>query len=182
MLDDITKKNLLLCNSVFQEVKTVSNSALKRGFGFVQINNYLRNLRPYLDNMALFCNEYFDADIKFDSSEVNDLLGIASICKRQIDCIDNAISQHIGLDDVNINFASDENMMMLGNLLSEIDKQPKKQACLNKYFMRGMFEAAAMLMLYKKQNTSNKCIYNIIHYTCLTKIINHLITSILFFV
>lgn len=159
MLDDITKKNLFLCNSVFQEVKTVSNSALKRGFGFVQINNYLRNLRPYLDNMALFCNEYFDADIKFDSSNVNDLLGVASICKRQIDCIDNAISKHIGFDDVNINFASDENMMMLGNLLSEIDKQPKKQAYLNKYFMRGMFEAAAMLMLYKKQNTSNKMVY-----------------------
>jgi len=156
MIDDVTKRNLFLSNAVFQRLKNISNAAVVRGHDFVRINSYLGSLRPYFDNFALYCNEYLGADIQQNNLDVNDLMGVADICRKQIDYINDAVKKNIKFDNINIDFASDELMYNLACLLRDINKQSKKQAYLNRYLMRGMLEAAAVIVLHNKQNSGNR--------------------------
>ena len=142
MLDSVTERNLFLCDKVFLNLKTLFDSSLRDDRGFLSVYYGLKNARPYINNLALFCNLYFDKNIKPIRSDNYDLFASGKEYKKTIGEIDKVISQHYTGKKFQIDFSSDSDMEILGNLLSEIDQQPKSLGLINRYFMGGMIEAA----------------------------------------
>lgn len=161
MFDTAIQKNLLLWDSIFQKMKDVSVHALSQGRNFLPIHYTLSYSAPYIDNMALFCNEYFGGYIDNTKAENLDLLTLADVYRKKIDDIHHVIQQQGFQQEVRTDFYSDDAMNDIGNLLLKINKLPKQQGYIQRYFMESLLIAATAVESQNRLETEAGLAQNI---------------------
>lgn len=152
MIDDVTQQNLLFCNEALAVIKKEAERVWKRAYGFSGVYNSLSKLRPYIDNLALFCNEYLCADISSDNSEDKDLISRAEGSIRLIGDINQVISSRLSpKDNKSSDIYTEEYFAVLSKRLQDINRQPPEQALLNRYFMKGALEVWDAVASHRRQ-------------------------------
>lgn len=152
MSESVTQKNLALFSEMLMELNKASIKAFNRGRNFLPIYNTYRVQQPYIDNLVLYCNQYLDGNIDITNNQPQELLELVQANQQKIENIHNLISQQ-NFSDINCNFYTKDALNELGELLAKIDQQTEKQKVINRYFMRGMLEAAVAVMLNRRQNS-----------------------------
>lgn len=153
MSDSVTQANIVLFENLLGQLKETSAFALERGVNFVRIQHAFRELRPYIDNFRLFANEHLGTKLNLLNETPAELMALANDSRKKITVLHKALSEKLPLKENNINIFSEKSLRHLGELLTEIDKQPYNQAVLNRYFMRGTLETAGAIALFKRDDT-----------------------------
>lgn len=153
MIDKETQQNLLLFNEALTAMKDEAGQAWERAYGFSGIYNSLYVLRPYVDNLALFCNEYWGTDIAVGVCEDKDLISQAESCKHLITEVGQVINSRLqhgngGAFDI----YSDASLAVLGKRLQTINQLPAEQAFLNRYFMKGALAAWEAVAAHRRRD------------------------------
>lgn len=149
MLDDATQKNLLLFDEVLAAMRQSSQQGWKRSAGFVPLFGAYKILRPYIENLALYCNEYLGAKIEISREGADDMVRQAAICQREIAEIHRFIGIKIPQKN-QINLYDEDSAAQLADLWRSFDNMRKEDAYMNRYFLRGSMEFAAAVLVYRR--------------------------------
>ena len=150
MLDDATQKNLLLFDEVLAAMQQSSQQGWKRSAGFVPLFGAYKVLRPYIENLALYCNEYLGAKIEISREGADDMVRQAAICQREIAEIHRFIGTKIPQKN-QINLYDEDSAAQLADLWRSFDNMRKEDAYMNRYFLRGSMEFAAAVLVYRRE-------------------------------
>lgn len=149
MLDDATQKNLLLFDEVLAAMRQSSQQGWKRSAGFVPLFGAYKVLRPYIENFALYCNEYLGAKINISNEGCDDMVRQAAICQREIAEIHRFIGTKIPQKN-QINLYDENSAAQLADLWRSFGSMRKEDAYMNRYFLRGSMEFAAAVLVYRR--------------------------------
>ncbi|MBR1605837.1 MAG: hypothetical protein IJ660_07015 [Alphaproteobacteria bacterium] len=160
MSESVTQKNLLLFSEILFELNKASRKAYNRGHHFLPIYQTYRVLQPYINNLSLYCQKYLDKGALIKPNQPQELFDLVQDSQQMIENIHEILMKQ-NFPNVNCNFYIEEARDELGRLLIDIDHLPKHQRIINRYFMRGMLEAATAIMLNRRQNSESAVAKNI---------------------
>ena len=149
MFDDAIQKNLLLFDDVLVAMRQASQQGWKQGVGFVPLFRAYKILRPYIENLALYCNEYLGAKINISHTGADDMVRQASICQREIAEIHQFISAKIPQKN-QIDLYDKNSSTQLVDLWRSFGEMRLEDAYMNRYFLRGSMEFAAAVLAYRR--------------------------------
>ncbi len=156
MLDGAIQKNLLLFDDALVAMHQASRQGWRQGVGFVSLFGAYKILRPYIENLALYCNEYLGAEINISHADADDMVRQASICQREIAEIHKFISAKIPQKN-QIDFYDEDSSAQLMDLWRSFGTMRPEDAYMHRYFLRGSMEFAAAVLVYRR-NMSGFCL------------------------
>lgn len=143
--------NIQLFDESLSALSKISTLALERGSYFLPLYKKIRQMRPFIENFALYCNERLGAQIILLENTEKDIFKAASKDNNLIHAIHQFIQTQDFAPTAEINLYTEKGLMELGSLLRRIDHLSPEEQAIQKYFMRGMINSTTAIISYQKQ-------------------------------